>query len=204
MANDLLAEKKPPLHQRVLRVLQFCRNFLELVVIIGVLWWLAIPYYGDWLARLSGGILSGVFGMPLAWATVEPAGVLNTLSYLQFGWSEEAGVMAGTTSDLPVALLVTNMAPYLALVLATPGLSLLRRLIVLAVGAFILFAGHVAFIVLAFYFREQIAKAPDLPSAVAQFYLTLPFVLWIILAYWGKIARYLTEDDAGTDTGTGA
>lgn len=93
----------------------------------------------------------------------------------------------------PIALLVTNMAPYLALVLATPGLRLLRRLFILILGAAILFAGHILFVVLALYYREAIAAAPHIPHAIAQFYLTLPFLLWIILAYWGKITASLAD-----------
>ncbi|MBP8131692.1 MAG: hypothetical protein KA184_19100 [Candidatus Hydrogenedentes bacterium] len=100
----------------------------------------------------------------------------------------------------PIALLVTNMAPYLALVLATPGLRLFRRLFILVLGAAILFGGHILFVTLALYFREAIAAAPHIPHAIAQFYLTLPFLLWIILAYWGRItASFADTSNAGNE-----
>lgn len=205
MTEDALSPEKPTLWQRIVGVLHFCRNFIELAVIIGVLWWLAIPYYGELLARFGGGILRYALDVPIAAGYVVPEGVLNTQSFLVLIFSDDAGGnMAGHELRFPIALLITNMAPYLALVLATPRLGMVHRIVTLIVGAGIIFIGHLGFVVGALYFREQIAQAPDIPTALVQLYLTLPFVLWIVLAYWGKIARYLTDDDsAAAHTGEG-
>lgn len=188
MASESVSANKKPFRRKLATLLQFCRTFLELTIILSVIWWLLLPQYGYALAQLSGGVLLNALQVPVEAARIEPYGILNTESYLVI-------VVNGRPLSFPIALLVTNMAPYLALVLATPGLRLFRRLFILVFGAGLLMAGHITFIVLALYFREQIAAAPNIPTAVAQFYLTLPFLLWIILAYWGKIAA----SDAGPD-----
>jgi hypothetical protein len=188
MAEDTLSPGRPSLSQRIAGIFQFCRTFIELTIIISILWWLAIPAYGYAVAQLSAGILVNALGVPVEGAWAVPHGILNTESVIVF-------LFGGREIPFPIVKLVTNMAPYLALVLATPRLGVLRRLVILFTGALILAIGHVAFVVLAFHFRQDIAKAPDVPLALAELYLTLPFVLWIVLAYWGKIARYLTEEE---------
>lgn len=189
MANDTPAAVKRPRCFKLAGVASFVLVFAEVVVPIGILWWLAIPYYGTVLARLSGGLLAGLFSEPITAAWIQPQGTLNTASLLVFLFEERQ-------IPFPIGLLVTNMIPYIALVIATPGLGVLRRHVILYAGAAILFLGHVLFIVLAFRFRYIIMEHPDLPHAIAQFYLTLPFLLWIILAYWGKISRYFSENGA--------
>ena len=183
MSQEIPAPVKWPFRHKFCAVFQFCRTFLELTVILSVTWWLCMPYYGYALAQVSAGVLMNVLHVPVEAARIEPSGILNTDSLL---------VIVLTTNPnplrFPIALLITNMAPYLALVLATPGLRLIRRIFILVLGAGLLMGGHIAFVVLALYFREAIAAAPNIPTAVAQFYLTLPFLLWIILAYWGKIS----------------
>jgi hypothetical protein len=186
MKSDATARRRPRC-SKLAGVAAFVLVFAEVVVPIGVLWWLAIPYYGTALARLSGGVLATFFSEPITAAWIRPEGTLNTASLLVF-------LFEGREIPFPIGLLVTNMIPYLALVVATPGLSVLRRHVILYTGAAILFLGHVLFIVLAFRFREFIGKHQDLPHAIAQFYLTIPFLLWIILAYWGKISRYFAEN----------
>ena len=188
MADDALSPYRRTLWQRIVGVFQFCRTFIELTILISVLWWLVIPWYGYALAQLSAGILLNVLKVPIDAAWAVPHGTLNTDSMIVFS-------IEGGEVSFPIVKLVTNMAPYLALVLATPRLGAVRRIVILIAGALLLAVGHLAFVVLAFYFRQDIAKAPDVPTALAELYLTLPFVLWIVLAYWGKIARYLTDDD---------
>lgn len=188
MTSGAVSAGKKPFRRKLIAVFQFCRTFLELTIILSVLWWLLMPHYGFALAQLSGGVLLNGLGVPVEAARIEPGGILNTESVLVI-------VLEGHDLKFPIALLITNMAPYLALVLATPGLRLFRRLFILVLGAGLLMAGHIAFIVLALFYREAIATAPNIPTAVAQFYLTLPFLLWIILAYWGKI----TASDAGLE-----
>lgn len=188
MSANMDSQGKRPFRYRLRTVLQFSRNFVELTLLLSVGWWLLLPYYGYVLAQISGGILLNLLHVPIEAAKIEPGdAILNTASMLVFQ-------LDGQPKPFPIALLITNMAPYLALVLATPGLRLLRRLFITVLGAAILFAGHVAFIVLAFYYRAEIAQAPSIPMAVAQFYLTLPFLLWVILAYWDRITASLSDD----------
>ncbi|HNT89346.1 MAG TPA: hypothetical protein PKL84_15900, partial [Candidatus Hydrogenedentes bacterium] len=177
MVQNARNGNKPAFRHRLVVVLQFCRNFIELTLLLSVAWWWLLPYYGYAIAQLSAGVLLNGLDVPIEAARIDPNGILNTESALVF-------VLDGHELRLAVALLITNMAPYLALVLATPGLRVVRRLVILVAGAAVLFGGHVAFIVLALYFREAIAAAPHIPHAIAQFYLTLPFLLWIVLAYW--------------------
>ncbi len=167
-------------------------RFLVLAAILTPLWWLLIPAYGYALVQVGGILLRTFFGVAIEAGRLDAHGVLNTDSLLVF-------VVAGREKLLPIALLVTNMAPYLALVMATPSLSLARRLRILAIGASILAAGHLLFIVLVFRFQEVLQAASEAPTAIIQFYLTLPFLLWIVLAYWDRIGAYLNEDE-GAET----
>ncbi len=166
----------------ILRPLAFCTKFLVCVTALVVLWWLAIPYYGYLLLQVSGGILKYIVGMPIAAGWIEPGGVLNTDTWMHF-------LLEGDTVDkmTPLALLVTNVPPYLALVLATRGLRLWKRLRVLLYGTGILALGHILFIVIVLRFQESLQQYSELPTAVIQFYLTMPFLLWIIFAYWDRI-----------------
>jgi len=174
-------------------VLLFCFKFLVLVSVFSVVWWWLLPYHGWVLMQLSGGILRNLLGVPIDYGRIEAAGILNTQSLLRFGIGQEEPAM-------PIALLVTNVPPYLALVLATAGIALRRRIRILALGTGILMAGHVLFIVLALQLRLAGATGGavgELPTALAQFYLTLPFLLWLAFAYWDQIAQYIGEEAPG-------
>jgi hypothetical protein len=41
--------------------------------------------------------------------------------------------------------------------------------------------------VLTFYFASYIAGAVEVPMALAQFFIMVPFLLWIALAYWDQL-----------------
>jgi hypothetical protein len=168
-------------------ILLFAAKFLIFVTVLVVAWWAVLPYYGYGLAQVSGAILRFALGVPIEYARLDAAGMLNTESRLVFG-------LGGREPRMPVALLVTNVPPYLALVAATAGLAMRRRLRILALGTGILCAGHVAFIVVALRFGEALRQVSEIPTAVAQFYLTLPFLLWIVFAYWDRLASYLGEE----------
>lgn len=170
-------------------ILLFALKFLVCVGLLVVLWWLFLPYYGFFLAQSTGATLRWGFQIPIEYARIELGGLLNTESHLVFGLS---GAEAGHPRQMSIALLVTNVPPYWALVLATAGLAWRRRLRVLLVGTAILVAGHYAFIVVAFRFGA-ILQASELLTAVAQFYLTLPFLLWIVLAYRDRLAAYFGD-----------
>lgn len=179
--------------KRTFRILWFSLRFVVLAAVLTPLWWLFLPYYGFLLVQLSGTLLHVLFSLPIEAGRLQAQGVLNTESLLVF-------VLHGGERALPIALLVTNMAPFLALVLATPGLALLRRLRILAIGAGILATGHLLFIILVFRFQDTLKAASEAPTAIIQFYLTLPFLLWIVLAYWDRITAYLNESDTTEET----
>lgn len=95
-----------------------------------------------------------------------------------------------------------NVAPFLALVLATGGISWLRRLLTLLGGTAILVLGHVVYLCyLAWLFHKMVSQPgsmppPDvLPQVASQFFVILPFLLWVVLAYWDRLAGYFAEDN---------
>jgi hypothetical protein len=96
---------------------------------------------------------------------------------------------------MPVALLVTNLPPYVALIFATAGITMKRRLLILFYGCAILCFFHIAFIVLAMRLASIMTAGSEIPTAVVQFFLTLPFMLWIVFAYWNKLAEFFTDSE---------
>jgi exosortase/archaeosortase family protein len=179
---------------RTRKLMRFCVNFAVWIVVVMVAWWwLLLPYYGYVILQASGGILRFVLREPILAGHIVASGLLNTETQVVFV------LPAGHERAMPIALLVTNLAPYWALVLATSGLGLWRRFRILAYGSGILFAGHILFIVLIFRFQESWQRDSELPTAIIQFFLTLPFLLWVIFAYWDHIANYLRE--TGPHTG---
>lgn len=153
---------------------------------------LLIPYYAGFVGHVSAGILR-VLGVAVDSVRVESGGVWNSHTKLYL-----------SENDFAFALLTLNIAPYVALILASPGLGLARRAIVLAIGVLILSVCHVAFVVLAFYYRDSLREANQVPVAIGQLFITLPFLLWLVLAYWDKLLALVnlagqadTEADAG-------
>ena len=111
---------------------------------------------------------------------------LNSLTTIQF-------VTATERPTLPLAQVCTNVAPYLALVLASGGLKWSRRLAVAFVGVSILGLTHLLHLVCAFVWRDTVAAHPQVPTVLGQFAITLPFLLWIILCYWNSISGLVTN-----------
>lgn len=171
------------------KVLFFCAKFLVLITILGVIWWKLLPVYGYVLVQISGGLLKFVLAVPIESGHIDAAGVLNTESKLVLLQA------SGPPRSMDLALLITNIPPYIALVLATAGLGLWRRLRILAYGCGILMFGHIVFIVVIFRFQEALKGASEVPTATIQFFLTLPFLLWIVFAYWDRIAAYLSAEE---------
>lgn len=164
-------------------LLAFALKFTLYLAVLAPLWWLLIPHYGWLLVQGCGSLLKFGLGMPILAGRIDPQGVLNTGSLLVFN-------LEGHDATMKIGVLVTNLPPYLALVLATPGLTWKRRLAVLAIGSAILMLFHAAFIIVMLRFGGQLHAAAEIPTAVSQFFLTLPFLLWIVLAYWKSgIAR---------------
>jgi len=167
-------------------ILMLILKFAVFAPIITALWWTCLPLYGALLGKICGFIAWAFLGVPIESSALVAAGWFNVDSTLNF-------TVNGHEPAMPIALLVTNVAPYVALVLATSGITLRRRLRILAIGIGILVAGHIAFICVLLGFQEQLIKVQELPTAIAQFYLTLPFLLWIVLAYWQRILGYIGE-----------
>ena len=67
------------------------------------------------------------------------------------------------------------------------------------IGLGILSTGHVLFLVLMFMFSGQAQESPEIPTALGLFLMTMPFVLWIALAYWDKV-KLLFEEPQGSST----
>ncbi len=174
---------------RTRNILVFSAKFLASVSLLVLLWWELLPYYGNFLLQTSGTLLKYVFGVPIEYGYISPRGLFNTGTKLIFriGPREPA---------LDIALLVTNIPPYIALVLATAKMGLLRRLKVLLYGCGILIAGHILYIAIVLRFQEALRNASEIPTAIIQFFLTLPFLLWIIFAYWDQIISRTRKDSA--------
>jgi len=169
----------------------FAARFLALLLPLLAAWWMALPWYGWGLMQTSGVVLRSALGVPIISGTIQAEGVLNTDSHMTFTLGD------GRTRTLKIALLVTNVPPFLALVLASPGLAWRRRLRALAIGTAILVAGHWIFIVVAMRWQDTLMRASEIPTAMIQFFLTLPFLLWIALAYWEKLVDLVTKDPNG-------
>jgi len=173
----------------------FCVRFAIFIPPLVILWWEFLPVYGYLLVQTAGSVLRYVLSVPIESGFIQAEGVFNTDSKLVF-------VVAGHERALPIALLVTNIPPYLALILATAGLGLWKRLRVLAYGSGILMLGHIAFLVIVLRFQETLQQASEVPTAAIQFFLTLPFLLWIVLAYWDRIGGARADGtDPAVETG---
>ncbi len=169
-----------------MKILAFLLRFALLVPVCLILWWLVMPYYG-WLIGQIAAQFMGLFGERITTVRIEVAGILNTETLLTL---ESA---SGTQSDM-IGSVVTNTAPFIALVLATAGLTIKRRFQVMAAGAAILMASHIIYLVWAVAVAPNVGESPELPIVVAQIFITMPFVLWIVLAYWRTLLELMTPE----------
>ncbi len=83
-----------------------------------------------------------------------------------------------------------NYIPFLTLMILTPGLSLLRRLVGIALGLVALFFIHIAINLL------HVPGEYSLPIGVSLFLDASPFLLWILIAHEfvsGVARRSLTQ-----------
>lgn len=158
----------------------FCLKFLVAVIALVMLWWWLLPYYGYVLLQATGIPLRYLFGMAIEAGRVEASGLMRTGTQLIY-------TIAGHERSMHIALLATNVPPYAALILATAGLGWLRRIRILLQGVGILCLFHMLFIIVALRFQDDLLKVSEIPSAIILFFLTLPFMLWIVFAYWDRI-----------------
>lgn len=171
--------------------LWFCVKFLVFVgVLVMLWWWFVLPAYGWLLGQATGEILRNAAGVPVEAVRVDARGVFNTETNLVF-------FVSGHPRTIDIGKLATNVPPYWALVLATAGLAFWKRLRILLYGTAILCAGHAVFIITVMRFQAQLLKVSEIPTAVVQFFLTLPFLLWIAFAYWDKITSTVGAAEPG-------
>ena len=168
--------------------LQLCLRFLVLAPACLVLWLMALPAYTWLVCQAAFPVLKYVFHFTVQGVSVTKAGFLNMETSLSYPMGEVVRTM------VDMGHLLTNVAPYVALVLATPKIAWLRRLGILAAGIGIIFVFHVATTVLRFAMGKT-----SLPTAIGFIAITLPFLLWIVLAYWDKLVAYLGNDDSPED-----
>ena len=157
----------------------FGAKFCLALLVLAPLWWLCLPAYGWLLVQGCGSLLKWGLGMPILAGHVDVRGILNTESLLTF-------YVGNREQHMKFALLVTNLPPFLALVIATPVLRWKQRLSIAASGAAILVAGHVLYVMVALRFGNILAANSEVATAISQFFLTLPFLLWIAMAYWNR------------------
>ncbi len=168
----------------------FCAKFLLFASVCLPLWWGPLIRGYVWgLGQICGGLLRAIFGLPIEYMRVvtDADGILNSKTVLAFGENSAEHI-------IQIAFMVDSLPPFVILTLATAGLGMWRRLRVILVGVGIMFAGHVAFVTLVYRFRAAIAESPEIPSALGEFWLTVPFVLWIVLAYWEKVSGLFSTD----------
>jgi hypothetical protein len=160
-------------------LLSFGAKFSLALLILAPLWWLCLPGYGWLLVQGCGGAARSLLGVPIVAGHVRVDGILNTESLLVF-------YVGARELTMKFALLVTNLPPFLALIIATPALKRMRRLALATTGAAILIAGHALYVVVALRFGAFLAANSEVATAISQFFLTLPFGLWVAMAYWKK------------------
>lgn len=179
--------------RRLLGLFLFLLRFIVLAPLLVCLWWSVLPIYAQVLVQVSGILARFVFSVPVTGVGVQPEGLLNTGTVILFQLTDSSQHIL--ERRMPVALLVTNLVPYLALVLATAGLSMRKRLAVLAYGASIIVTGHILFITLLLRFQDSLKQVEEVSTATIQFFLVLPFLLWIWFVYSERIAGYLAEEE---------
>lgn len=179
---------------RLAGIALFSLKFVLIVTALLFLWWWKVqPLYAAFVGQVAGAILRFAANVPLDGMEVEvdESGVLSTKTVLVY-------LSQGERHPIDIVYLVANIPSYCALILATSGLGLWRTLKVLTIGLGILAASQVLFLVFAFLFAGRIQDFSEIAKAVGLFLITLPFVLWIVLAYWDKLATLIAEPESAS------
>jgi hypothetical protein len=156
-----------------------------------LLWWELTPHYAWLVGQLSGGILSGIFSMPIESLRVDPAGIMNWQTLLVF-------VVGGRDQALPIAGIITNLPAYLALCLATGAITMKKRAAIAIGGCLILACAHVLYVVLVVQFGAFFKQWHQLVDMI----LLLPFLLWIVMVYGDQISAYFADDASDSNDET--
>lgn len=151
-------------------------------------WWLVLPVYAYAIAFAARLVLEYALNVPIDSFRVFNTGLLSDSGFLNTGTQLSFVVKGVARTFDKVAYLTTNVAPFAALVLATPGLGARRKGRIIAAGTAILAATHVAFIATAFTIGRN-----EITWALGEAFITLPLLLWIVLAYWEHLAGYFAE-----------
>jgi len=169
----------------------FCLKFLVLSAALLFLWWWKVqPHYVTLIGHITRAVLEHIAREPIDGMLVQvnTAGVLSSETSLVW-------IIEQRQYPINAAPIVVNIPPYFALVLATAGLGLKRIVKILLYGLSILATGHILFLTLFFVFSRQIQESPEVPTAIGLFLMTLPFMLWIVFAYWDKLTLLFEESE---------
>jgi hypothetical protein len=171
--------------RRAAGVAWFLVKFAAIAAALLVLWWVIQPQYVAVIGRLAALPITYLGNIVLddTLIEVDDSGVLNTRTTLVY-------VYEARRYPINVSFLIANLPCYLALVLATAGLAWRPRLRALLLGSGILLLGHVVFLAVMFIFAREVQAAPEVPTAFGMFVMTLPFLLWIVFAYWGRVVEF--------------
>ena len=166
-------------------------KFAVLAPICLVVWLLVLPVYAHVLGYAAAVIFRYALGYNITGVRVDTGGFLNTDTALTFIRLDGESMMRN------LGHLACNVAPFVALVLATPRLRLRRMLYLIGVGVIIIFISHLTTLVIRPLTQGPVQMArPPLTTAVGFFSITLPFLLWIVLAYWDQLTSFLDEGPA--------
>jgi len=173
-------------------VLLFLLKFCVIAAVLLGVWWVVQPAYVSVVGNAAGLAIRYIAGINLEGVevAVDKTGVLNTKTSLIYHYE-------GRPVAIKVAFLVSNLPAYLALILATGGIGWKRRVRAWAIGSAILIMGHMAFLAIMFTFSREVRAAPEIPTAFGMFVMTLPFLLWIVLAYWERAAAWMGDMTTG-------
>lgn len=179
---------------RARRIAAFAAKFAAIVPACLVAWWLFLPVYARFLGLVATLILKYINQVPIESFVVSNAGIANKAGLLNTG-TALSFVVGGRQQTLPeLGSVVTNVAPFLALVLATPRLGWKRRGLIIGIGVLILVVTHISFVLMAY-----LAGQSEVSMAIGQAFITLPFLLWIVLAYWDKASAYFAKPSPSPD-----
>ena len=163
-------------------------KFVVLAPLCLVGWLLVLPVYARILAYSAGSVLRYALKYDITAIKVAVAGILNTGTAITY-------TVSGYATTMPdLGHLVGNVAPFVALVLATPRIRLRRRLGVLGIGIGLIYLSHLATVVIRFASHGPMASRTPLSTTIGFVSITLPFLLWIVLAYWGELMGFLGEE----------
>ena len=139
------------------RTLIFFVRFLIAAPICLVLGWLLSPPYIWVVGQCAGSIWRFLLHAPVEAMHVKSQGILNTGSLLVY-------VVSGHERELPIVPLVTNLPSYIALVMATVGLTIKRRLVITGLGSANLFVSHIVYVVNVASYGPFLEKWPQVPE----------------------------------------